>query len=316
VQELFPSEQAKAIEVHAELRAFERDYTPRPVAMDVVTWYFDNILAPPEEMERSPAALALEAMLLASLLDCTDCIEVLDTNAGAGVWASCVRRYLERVGARFRITAVEINPDEAQHLRRHADHVVIGNWRAYVERCQQEGKRFHLVIGNPAFSQARAQRHPEWIAYKAARKQKLRARKPSVAEYMPETSMPALMMTIADAVILYTTQQSWTKTESGYSVALAYPPAVTLNIPGSISHRVGSNPENGKRYGADSVPYATTMWLAGVGTAFTEGYMLPPLSQRSWRADLRPGAEPDEWLAANGIPTVNGDVELLEQVAR
>jgi hypothetical protein len=113
--------------------------------------------------------------------------------------------------------------------------------------------------------------------------------------------------------VLYTTQQSWTKTESGYAVRLAYPPAVELDIPGSISHRVGTNPENGKRYSADSVPYTATMWLAGVESRFCESYMLPPIKVRSWPADLRPGTEPPEWLRAHGIPTVEGVVvELAE----
>lgn len=309
---LFPDDFATVVTAHAEQRTFERDYTPRPVAQAVVDWHLDNIFAPLDPNTAPAASRRFRETWNPHGVPDKE-LYVLDTNAGAGVWASAVRVACHRRGVPVRIVAVEINPAEALYLRRHADVVHIGGWREQAERFELNSCRFDLVIGNPAFSQARAPQHPQWQAYRAAAKHRraaLKMSRPAVQEFDAMESMPAIYKRISTAVVLYTSQQGWTKTESGYAVRLEHPPAVALDIPGSINHRVGKNPENDKRYSADSVPYSTNMWLAGRNRS-TETFLLPPLKTRSWKPNLRPGAEPDEWLRANGIPTVHGEVYRL-----
>jgi hypothetical protein len=106
-------------------------------------------------------------------------------------------------------------------------------------------------------------------------------------------------------VILYLSQQTWTKTRSGFEVRRLHPPAWSVDVPGSVSHRSGINPKTGRRWSADSIPYSASMWLgrvAGPHVGLTSTGMLDPLDGRSWPEDLRPGAEPDSWLRAEGIP--------------
>lgn len=300
--DLFPDDLAtakhRAKKAHARLREREADFTPRPVAREVLRWYFDHVLRIQAIDWRGFYLTIARGSVVSGPFKA---LRILDVGAGAGVWASEVRRLIDVLGFPVHITAVELDADEAPHLRRHADEVIIDEWRVFAEQCEREGRRFDLVIGNPPFSQARAQPNPD---------HKTRG----VSEYLVETSMPATLMRIAGAVLLYLTQQTWTKTASGYEVRRAYPPAFAVDVPGSVSHRTGINPENGKRYGGDSIPYSASLWLgapAGPHVGLTATGMLEPFDGRSWKEGLRPGAEPDEWLAANGIPTVDGVVTHL-----
>ena len=254
-------------------------------------------------------------------------IRVLDICAGAGVFSSEVRRFAALLGFEVHITAVDYEPDELQHLLRHADEVIIGDWhealgmarnKAGVWYWPGEKAQFDVIIGNPAFSQARAATRPEWPeasgppkkpgGQPTVTKAEAKIRKqltdkavaageyPERAEYDTAGSMPALCLECAPAVVLYTTQQCYTKTSAGWLTRLDYPYAVTYEIPSSIGHR-------GRGEGQDDKPYSAFVWLRGRGEP-TATFMLPPIADRNW--DVRPGTETDEWLAANGIPVMRG----------
>jgi hypothetical protein len=251
-------------------------------------------------------------------------IHVLDICAGAGVFASEIRRFAALLGFEVHITAVDYEPDELPNLVRHADEVIIGDWHTALGMVQDElgvwvwgpdGKReFDLIIGNPAFSQARAATRPEWprasgppkkpggqpTVTRAEAKERKRladlavaaGEYPERAEYDPSKSMPALCLECAPAVVLYATQQCYTKTSSGWLTRIDYPYTVVYEVPSSIGHR-------GRGEGQDDKPYSAFMWLRGCGEP-SSTFMLRPISDRNW--DERPGAESDEWLKEQGIP--------------
>jgi len=287
--------EAKALE-ESKLRELEADFTPRLVARSILKWYFDEVLRITLHRDSDPSCrgcrvegaehtcaepnylLVQRRGVRLVLSRPTPVIRILDVCAGAGVWASEVRRLFAELGVEVHITAVELARErEEAHLPRHADEVVWGDWRAFAKRCAAEGRWFDLVIGNPAFKQARALE--------------------VAGELDVTTSMPALLTKIAGAVILYMSQQGWTKTAAGFEVRRRYKPAYAVDVPGGVSHREGG--------GADSVPYSATMWLgeiAGPHAGMMSSDMLEPFKGRSWKAHLRPGAEPDEWLRSEGIP--------------
>jgi hypothetical protein len=258
----------------------------------------------------------------------TRMIRVLDICAGAGVWSSEVRRFAALLGFEVHITAVDYEPDERQWLLRHADEVIIGDWHEALGMIRTElgewvwgpdgPRNFDLIIGNPAFSHARAATRAGWPTGSGPPKKpggkptvtpadaKVRKRLteemvaageyPERAESDTTGSMPALCLECAPAVVLYTTQQCYTKTSAGWLTRLDYPYAVVYEIPSSIGHR-------GRGEGQDDKPYAAFVWLRGRGEPAAT-FMLPPITDRNW--DMRPGTEPDEWLAANGIPFLRG----------
>lgn len=268
----------------AKLRELEADFTPRPVARAIVRWLFDLVVLVTHYQGLMLLAQRHGATRVLSYP--TPVLRVLDVCAGAGVWASVVRELMVELGIPVHITAVEIDEDrEREYLPRHADEVVWDDWRAFVERCKAEGRWFDMVVGNPAFKQARA---------------------PKVnGKLRPDLSMPAMLAEISGMVMLYMSQQGWTKTASGFEVRRHCRPAYAVDVPGSVSHRAGVNPKTGKRWSSDSVPYSATVWLgkkAGPHVGMCMGDMLEPMDGRSWPEDLRPGAEPIEWLRAEGIP--------------
>ena len=268
-------------------------------------------------------------------------IRVLDLGAGAGVWSSEVRRFAALLGFDVWITAVDYEPDERPNLERHADEIIIGDWREALGMvrkrvlvrtmtpagCEIEveedvwvwgpnRREYDLIIGNPPFSQARAATRAGWPEASGPPKKeggpptvtKTEARRrkhltdamvaageyPERAEYDTAGSMPALCLECAPAVVLYTTQQCYTKTSAGWLTWLDYPAALQFNIPSSIGHR-------GRGEGQDDKPYSAFVWLRGKGEP-TATFMLKPIVDRNW--DMRPGTEPDEWLEAQGIPVL------------
>ena len=255
----------------------------------------------------------------------TRVIRVLDICAGAGVWASEVRRIAEMMGFQVHITAVDYEPDERQWLVRHADRVIIGDWHEALGMVQDErgvwfwpGEKaeFDIIVGNPAFSQARAATRPEWPEASGPPKKeggqptvtkaeaKIRKRltdamveageRPERAEYDTANSMPALCLQCAPVVCLYTTQQCYLKTSSGWLTWLDYPGALAFNVPSSIGHR-------GRSGGMDDKPYGVSVWLRGhTRPEPTLTFMIDPVDDRGY--DMRPGTEPDDWLEAQGIP--------------
>lgn len=250
-------------------------------------------------------------------------IRVLDICAGGGVWASEVHRFAAALGFEVHITAVDYEPDERENLLRHAHEVIIGDWHEALGMVLDSRgvwvwgpsrHEYDLVIGNPAFSQARAAMRAEWprasgppkkpggpatVTKAEARERKRLTDKmvasgeyPERAEYDTSGSMPALCLECAPAVVLYTTQQCYLKTSSGWLTRLDYPYAVVYEIPSSIGHR-------GRGQGQDDKPYAAFMWLRGRSEP-SSTFMLKPIADRNW--DERPGTESDAWMAANEIP--------------
>jgi len=302
----------------AKLREREADFTPRPVVRAVLLWYFTHVLriSRHRPVDRSclgcmvgdgadhtcpePTDVLLVQRGGSVLSRPTPVLRILDICAGAGVWASEARRLLTLLGFEVHITAVELDPSERLYLRRHADEVVIGDWREFIERCRKEGRWFDLVIGNPAFSQARAPRVGKKVDVEAA--------------------MPPVLMGVVGAIILYLSQQTWTKTKSGSEVRRRYPPSHAVDVAGAVNHRHGVNAK-GKPYSADSIPYSASMWLgriAGPYVGLTATGMLDPIdgTERRWVREhesnrdaepMRPGAEPVRWLEAQGIPYLGDD---------
>ena len=310
--ELFEADAAEAVKVaeakalaQAKLRELEADFTPRAVVRAVLAWFFEHVFRLVLHRPHDPKCAGCRARVFVAhscppptrhmlvsrsgsgrvLSQPALVVTVLDVCAGAGVWGSEVRRIFDLLGIAVHITAVEIDEErEREYLPRHADEVVFMGWREFATRCKAEGRSFDLVVSNHGFIQARAMRTADGLD--------------------PDLSMPAVLTEIAGAVIIYATQQCWTKTESGFSVRQRYPPAFAVDVPGSVNHRAGLNP-NGKRWSADDKPYSASMWLgkmAGPHVGMTATGMLAPMTGRSWREGLRPGAEPVEWLRAQGIP--------------
>lgn len=315
---------ARARQAAAEQRLREReaDFTPRLVARAVV----EAVLRLVSDFGESTAMLGGPHTAW-SAIGASVCpmIRVLDVCAGGGVWASEVHRFAAANGFEVHITAVDYEPDERPNLLRHAHEVIIGDWHEALGMVQDERgewvwgperREYDLVIGNPAFSQARAATRSEWprasgppkkpggpaTVTKAEARERKRLTDKMVAageyteraEYDTAKSMPALALECAPAVVLYTTQQCYLKTASGWLTRLDYPYAVVYEIPSSIGHR-------GRGEGQDDKPYAAFMWLRGRGEPAST-FMLKPIADRNW--DERPGTESDAWLAANGIPVI------------
>jgi len=346
----------------ARLRAREADFTPRLVARAVVeaalrciVFHGARILGsqytiwPTIAEADAPRATRSKHAEDGPFLDLDDgrrrVIRVLDICAGAGVFSSEVRRFAALLGFDVWITAVDYEPDELPHLRRHADEVIIGDWHVALgmeqrkvfvttmtpagceieveetrwvwgENRGENRREYDLIIGNPAFTQARAATRGGWpeasgppkkpggpptvTKTEARRRKHLTDARVAAGEYAERAeydtagSMPALCLECAPAVVLYTTQQCYLKTSAGWLTRLDYPYAVTYEIPSSIGHR-------GRGEGQDDKPYSAFVWLRGRGEP-TATFMLPPIADRNW--DVRPGTETDEWLAANGIPVL------------
>ena len=128
--------------------------------------------------------------------------------------------------------------------------------------------------------------------------------------------MVALWRELAPVVGLYNTQQAWTKTEGGFCVRAAYPPAFAFDVPGAIKHRVGLN-EKGKPWSSDQVPYTLSVWTQGKCKS-TITSMIDPLPSPARQFIPRvakpsskrpedwymPGHEPVEMLREWGVPLV------------
>ena len=294
------AEQARAQE--QRYREHEADFTPRPVARALVAATMPRVV---ERYWQRPDEPRL--------------IRVLGVCSGAGVFESEVLRWCVLNHVDVHITAVEIRPEERENLRRHAHDVVIGDWHEGLGMrrdgdgwvWRDEPPKYDLVIGNPAFSQARAPYRRGWPSprvddnghtIKLTKSEQAQRRKMvkhyadagDLAARDPWMSMPLLCLRVAKVVALYGTQQCWTKTASGWLVRLHRDYDHVLDIPGSIGHREGK--------GGDSVPYSLFTWVAGSTSGHASTSLLAPLasSDRNWTT--RPGTESDECLLADGVP--------------
>lgn len=71
-------------------------------------------------------------------------IEVLEPGAGSGNIIKTLQKYGD-----FSIDAVEIRPEETEHLQQLGVNVIIGDYLS-----MNIGKKYDLIIGNPPFNQA------------------------------------------------------------------------------------------------------------------------------------------------------------------
>lgn len=259
-----------ATEVHDDLRARGADYTPRPVA-------------------REGICAIMAALIVLNRLPRKGPTRVLDVCAGAGCWSDEFRRVwvdLELDSRDLHITAVELDPRDRPHLERHADRVIIGDWREALDQ------RYHLAIGNPDFQLLRA---PE-VAIGEPAVSRVRV---GSSEYDVGRSMPAQLLECCDAVALLHRQQAWSKDGPGVAVRRAYPPAFAWDIPGSLKFRApGSYNPDGRKgksgrpipYGSDQHNYTVSLWLPG-HTGPTQTALLRDFSPAERRWTARPGTE-------------------------
>ena len=292
---------AKKAEVE-RLRKHQADFTARPIVRLCVALIFELLLVERPHLRNMR-------------------IKVLDVMSGPGVWASEVLRYAQRNGLDVEITAVEIRGEELPYLRRFAHHIIHDKWQAAFD----DGQVYHLVIGNPAFDEARAQVRPEWPigsdvsptglpkatpeekAIRRSLKAKARARildrgyagggleALTEAEAKYETGSSLVMMALLSGAYtaLFTSLQCYSKTASGWLVAQELTPHAEARIPGSINFR--------KNGGADDKPYTVTCWRrVGEETPWWKTCQLPIIDGRSWK--VRPGRESDDSLAQDGCP--------------
>jgi hypothetical protein len=245
----------------ADLREREADYTPRAVARSILSAALPFVLPPPAWTR----------------------LRILDWCAGAGVWSSELRA-ITFLSYAAEITAVEIDPREAEHLARHADHVRIGDWRGAIDGAHGVGmipipalEPFDLVVGNPPFSDfhegIRAMLTPRGGA----------------ADYgeLPEDEPP-----FAGAIVALCTIEALQRGQAGRELAHDFPPTMQLDIPGSIDFRGPSKP--GERRSGDSRSYCAWVWgpeRARPGSPW-QRQLLPDFdnpAQRRWT--IRPGTE-------------------------
>jgi hypothetical protein len=170
------------------------------------------------------------------------------------------------------VTGVEVDSRKREHLSKWCDAVVFNDWLEFIA-VREAGRRvyggtccedFDLVIGNPHFS--------------------------ALTHQDPAQSMPAVLLRHAPAVMLFHQEQSFQKSEAGFRIWHAYPPAAVFHVPGSVKFRTGKNAATGKAWGADSRCYQATLWLRGHKGPATS-YMLPWLDSAARRWDVPPGTE-------------------------
>ena len=194
-------------------------------------------------------------------------LRVLDVCAGSGVWASEMRAWCERHGIPVEITALELRPEEREHLERVADEVIIGDALDMLDDDHYFGAyRWHIVIGNPAFSL-------------------LAMGKPKAGEQERRSLLPVLL-DLARAVVLLSTSQAFTRSEAAARWLHDHPPALELRIAQGVRFRATS--------GTDTGSYSVTSWVPYQrhtlpGEAWPCRVLVLPASARSWR--VPPGRE-------------------------
>ena len=205
-------------------------------------------------------------------------LRILDVCAGAGGWSEALLNlWLSVKGSTRRdlhITAVELDPRERAHLERWCDRVIIDDWTAALRH------EYDVVIGNPDFAL-------------------LRAPSDGAGGYDVERSMPAQLLAVAPAVLLFSRLGTWSKDGPGVAVRRVYPAAVAWEVPGSIHfHAPGTLSLKARKkdgtpqvMGADQHSYAAFLWWSG-HTGPTVCDILPDLPAEDRRWTVRPGTEP------------------------
>lgn len=307
--------------VDIDLRSRGADYTPRGLARACVEatirlgCHSAGWSTPGRDVDHAVLASDAYPDLFRAVSDDRP-FRVLDVCAGAGVYASELRRHwVHRLGLPsqwLHITAVEIHRAELEHLERWADDVILGDYReALVEDCPDCGgtgvaphgdslapclhcestggvrRLYDLALGNPDFQLLRAET----------------LRRPSAGRrgiYDVETSMVARLLDVAPVVGLLHTQQAWTKDGPGLAVRRAYRPIAEYDVPGAIRFRARGtrSPKTGKPYGTDQRSYTWSIWHANYVGEETRSRLLPMAHDGlSWAGKDRPGTERDPGLA-------------------
>jgi predicted RNA methylase len=192
-------------------------------------------------------------------------LRVLDVCAGSGVWASEMRAWCDRHGIPVEITALEVRPEEREHLARVADEVIIGDALDLLDDDHYFGAyRWHIVIGNPAFSL-------------------LAMGKPERRSLLP------VLLDLARAVVLLSTSQAFTRSEAAARWLHDHPPALELRIAQGVRFRATS--------GTDGISYSVTSWVQHQrhvlpGTPWPCQVLVLPAEARRWREIPGREAEP------------------------
>jgi hypothetical protein len=179
-------------------------------------------------------------------------LQVLDVCAGSGVWTDEMIAWCKRHGIPVEITAIELRPEEREHLERVADHVHIGDALRLLVASDFEG--WHIVVGNPAFS---------------------------LLSMMPgKRSLAPLLLSLARAVILLSTTQAFTRSKAAAEWLRANPPALEIRIAQGVRFRSKS--------GTDGISYSVTSWVpyqrhVSPGTPWPCDVLVLPAEARSWR---------------------------------
>jgi hypothetical protein len=190
-----------------------------------------------------------------------DPLRVLDVCAGSGVWASEVVRWCDAHGIPVEIDAIEIRPEEREHLERVAQRVYIGDAFEMVLKHPPLGG-WHIVVGNPAFS--------------------LLAMAPD------KISLAPVLLALSRATILLSTTQAFTRSKAAAEWLHDNPPALEVRIAQGVRFRSSS--------GTDGISYSVTSWVQHQrhvlpGTPWPCSVLVLPAEARRWREI--PGREVD-----------------------
>lgn len=185
-------------------------------------------------------------------------LRVLDVCAGSGVWASEVVRWCDAHGIPVEIDAIEVRPEEREHLERVAQRVYIGDALELLGDDHYLGCfRWHIVVGNPAFS--------------------LLAWDPQDPARIP---LAPMLLELARAMILLSTTQAFTRSLLAAGWLHANPPALEVRIAQTVSFRGGSK--------SDGISYSVTSWVQHQrhvlpGTPWPCSVLVLPAEARRWR---------------------------------
>lgn len=241
-----------------EVKERERDCTPRLIVRQVLEAQFPDRVSVEVLTGRTlfvpGARITPEKPLL-----------VLDWCAGAGVWASEMRRLCNRYGIPVHITAVELAACERPHLARWADNVVIDDWRNHL--CMHE--RYDIVLGNPAFSQMH-----DGVRFFIAR---------------------ASMLIVLGLVDVFT------RSKAGRAIAREYTPRREWRISGTVGFRESKGSDQ-RSYAVTVFEQNREPCTPNWSVCLWPAYLLPdlPASARSW--SVRPGTELPSDPLVEGIP--------------
>ncbi len=192
-------------------------------------------------------------------------LRVLDVCAGSGVWASEVVRWCDAHGIPVEIDAIEVRPEEREHLERVAQRVHIGDaLDVLCDALDYTGRvRWHIIVGNPAFS---------LLAMKAG-----------------ERSLAPVLLALSRATILLSTTQAFTRSRAAAEWLHDNPAALEVRIAQGVRFRSSS--------GTDGISYSVTSWVQHQrhvlpGTPWPCQVLVLPAEARRWREIPGREAEP------------------------